>query len=339
MPSGNKMVGNGAYMITNAGTPSELGSYNELESSASISGITQVYDFNTAQANGDINCVCLTSQVGGHFGYGNASGGSFSTRMSLYQGFSVVGVGSGQALRNNYRYSFSYSSPTLTVTKTYEPITVGSIKAGLSEQKTFDMVSDYDLPANANLASFSQDGQYVYFVGNLQSVSAGGTMVYYKYDLDNDTITKQTMTNSSDTTLYPGYGMTVAHGKVFVNCVNSIIDLFDLSTSVLLKENVGGYGYRFTDGLIIVSIGNYPYIYDIDNDTLYPTNGSFSVSYSTGYQYWYDETTDVIYNRQYNDGMPVSSNPLYLATINNLDNTVTKTAAQTMKVTYTLTEV
>ena len=31
-------------------------------------------------------------------------------------------------------------------------------------------------------------------------------------------------------------------------------------------------------------------------------------------------------------------NPLILATINNLDSPVTKTAAQTMKITYTLTK-
>ena len=339
MPSGNKMVGNGAYMITNAGNPSELGSFNELESSASISGITQVYDFNTAQANGDINCVCLTSQVGGHVGYGNASGNRFSTLRSFYDGASVVGVGNGQAIRNNYRYSFAYVSPTLTVTKTYIPVTVGSIKAGLSESATFDMVSDYSLPANANLASFSQDGQYVYFVGNTQSTPASGTMYYYKYDLDNGTLTRQSMTNSSTTTLYPHSGMTVAHGLAFITRLDNIIDVFDLSTSVLMKENVGGLGYPYTSGLILLYNGGYPYFYDTTNDTIYPTNGAFNTSYNTGYQYWYEPTMDVIYNRQYNDGIPVASNPLYLATINNLDNTVTKTAAQTMKVTYTLTEV
>jgi len=34
----------------------------------------------------------------------------------------------------------------------------------------------------------------------------------------------------------------------------------------------------------------------------------------------------------------LANNPLYLATINNLETPVQKTAAQTMKVTYTLTE-
>ena len=34
----------------------------------------------------------------------------------------------------------------------------------------------------------------------------------------------------------------------------------------------------------------------------------------------------------------IAQNPFYLATINNLDSYVTKTANQTMKVTYTLTE-
>ena len=46
MPAGNKMIANGAYGVANAGTPVELGSYNEIESSTSGSdSVTFVYDW------------------------------------------------------------------------------------------------------------------------------------------------------------------------------------------------------------------------------------------------------------------------------------------------------
>lgn len=338
MPTGNKMVGNGSYGVVNAGNPTELGSFNEIESSATTSAVTQVYDFSTSQANGTIGCVCLTSQTGGHIGYGNTSGNSFATRKNFYEGRELRGIGKGQGLRNNWRYTFSFESPILTVTKTYIPLTVGSIKAGLSETKTFDMVADYDLPSGGNISNFCQDGRYIYFTdASFLNKAPSETCYYYKYDLDTETLTRESFVNSSSATLQGWYNFTVAHGLAFVNG-STQVEVFDLSNSVLVKENVGGYGYRYAGGLIVMNINNNPYIYDPQNDTIYPTNGAFSLSYNTGYQYFYDETTDTIYNRQYSDDMPVGSNPLYLATINNLQTPVTKTAAQTMKITYTLTE-
>ena len=74
MSLGNTMVGNGCYGVSNNSAPSELGSYNSLESFESGDTITQVYDYETSQANGTIKCVCLTSRVGGYIGYGNSSG-------------------------------------------------------------------------------------------------------------------------------------------------------------------------------------------------------------------------------------------------------------------------
>ena len=337
MPKGNKMVGNGSYLVTNAGNPPELGTFNEIESSASVSAITQVYDFATNQANGNINCVCLTSRTGGHIGYGNASGTKFPTLKSFYDGMGTQGVGSAHAMRNNYKYECTYDLPILTVKKTYIPITVGSIKAGLSDNITFDL-TDYGMPDGQNIGYFCQDGQYLYFVdSNRANAGAGSTVTYYKLDLDTDTLSTGTFTNSSTATVTGWYGFSVAHGLAFISSNNGV-QVFDLSTSVLVKSNIGGYGYPYAGGLIILNIGNYPYFYDTTNDTIYPTNGAFVLSYNTGYNQWYEATMDIIYNRQYNEGAPVTSNPLYLATINNLDSQVTKTAAQTMKVTYTLTE-
>lgn len=74
MPAGVKMIGNGSKDVTNSGTVTELGSYNDTESGTQSDGsIKFVYDFSTTQANGTIACACLTSKIGGYIGMGNDS--------------------------------------------------------------------------------------------------------------------------------------------------------------------------------------------------------------------------------------------------------------------------
>lgn len=73
MKSGTKMIGKASYGVTNSGNPTELGSFNESESSYTDDTIGLVYDFTTSQANGAIKSVCLTSNIGGLIGYGNTS--------------------------------------------------------------------------------------------------------------------------------------------------------------------------------------------------------------------------------------------------------------------------
>ena len=77
-------------------------------------------------------------------------------------------------------------------------------------------------------------------------------------------------------------------------------------------------------------------MFDKIADTIYPTNG--------GNLLWgkYNPDTDALACTHFNNwnygGTGMYKNPLILSTINNLDTPVTKTAAQTMKITYTLTK-
>ena len=88
--------------------------------------------------------------------------------------------------------------------------------------------------------------------------------------------------------------------------------------------------------------GSYPYImiFDPVNNTYFPANAhqqkSTSQSGSLTEFMGYNDNLDAI--GTYFDRLTAFKNPLYLATINNLDSPVTKTAAKTMKITYTLTE-
>ena len=73
VPAGVKMVGNGSYKVSNSTVVTEMGSYNEVESSLTKNKFEQVYDFSTQQANGIIKSVCLTSALAGFAGMGNSS--------------------------------------------------------------------------------------------------------------------------------------------------------------------------------------------------------------------------------------------------------------------------
>lgn len=67
--AGVNTVGCGST-IAYSGTNTAAGSYNSQESGATENGYKHVWDFTTSQANGQIACVCLTTQAGGFTGAG-----------------------------------------------------------------------------------------------------------------------------------------------------------------------------------------------------------------------------------------------------------------------------
>lgn len=77
-PNGVKMVGCAAYNQVNATTSPRRGSYNATESVLTVTtsekSMKFVYDFATNQANGEINCISLTSYGGGWNGFGGDDG-------------------------------------------------------------------------------------------------------------------------------------------------------------------------------------------------------------------------------------------------------------------------
>ena len=90
---------------------------------------------------------------------------------------------------------------------------------------------------------------------------------------------------------------------------------------------------------------NPAYIYDAVNDTFYPTNASINLygnesflAVSSSSQAYVDDATGLVFSR-YSSSNICFYNPCFLSTINNLESPVTKDVSQTMKVTYTLTEV
>lgn len=337
MPAGNRMTGNGAYNVINNGTPVELGSYNSVESSASTSAITQVYDFTTSQANGQIGCVCLTSATGGYIGYGNPSGEAHATKKSYTNTQSTSNLGGYFAVYDNKAFAFSYAKPVLTIRKKKVPITKGSVFNLTETTETIDLsqLSGYVDNFSLSYGTAGISEGKVYFFRN-PYWEAGATLTYLVFDLTTETAEFRTVTNST------GIGInindiSVSHGKIGITLPSSSDPsyIIDLQTSALIKQ--GEESYLITDFTDELSKAN-GIIYDPVNDTIYPTNGEDPYRAIV----YYDPNLDafITHNWYYSNFETEQINNVshYLATINNLQTPVTKTAAQTMKVTYTLTE-
>lgn len=386
MSLGNKMVGNGSYGLSNSGNPNELGSYNLQESSESGTEITQVYDFATNQANGNIACVCLTSRVGGYIGYGNSSMQYHASRSysfaSLQSQRGVTNFSKASAYGNwIIDVSGNYSDGKIKITKTRRSLITGSVFNGFSKTVEFDLseVGDgYGISGNTyefGCLKLYDIGngifRFVPYFNTSKMIDVNGTVYYYEYDAENDTLTQKSFINTSNRRIcISGYGGNEVVGVIFTknyafvgnDYIARYLEVFDLNTSEHLDSIdarlAGGSAndfrrekiYVLDDGWMCFEVqtqgtaGNFPeFMYDVVNQTAYPVNGNVIMvgSNAGGLVNNPSLGSGVLGKLSYEprgNGQGIIHNPLYLATINNLDSYVTKTANQTMKVTYTLTE-
>lgn len=354
MPAGNKMIANGAYGVTNSGTPTELGSYNSNESSTSGNdSITFVYDFNSSQGNGTISCVCLTTEIGGYIGYGNPSGTRHATTKAFtanQSSRSLSGI-----IYDNYRWSFSVNTSTkeVTVTKTPTEINKGSVFDNIAEDAsvytyttaiTGSSIVVKDL-GNGKVAIFG----FTYNSHSTREWGAGATMKYLLFDMATETLTEKTLTNTSGVTLtLTNYSTRVfdATGDYFIFPTPSgdfgrpreprYAISMTTGTAIMLTTGTAqasgqesSFSYpqnRLADDLTLLSTYGGAYIADMASGNAYPANTS-------NINLWQSADLGAM-----TDNSHIYKNPLILATINNLDTPVTKTATQTMKITYTLTK-
>ena len=182
MPAGVKMIGNGSKDVSNSGAVTELGSYNTTESGLQSDGsIKFVYEFNTAQANGNIACACLTSKVGGYIGMGNDSNRYYNDSYVLnayrsdnnhycYSGINGADNDPNHILypvygenaiyfTNPYNiiYSSAYSSQHWSVTKKIQILKVraGFTSVGIKARRDLrNIVATYDVDIPQNILDY-----------------------------------------------------------------------------------------------------------------------------------------------------------------------------------------
>lgn len=348
MPDGNQMTANGAYGVTNTGTPVELGSWNSIESVIGADSIVMVYDWDTSHGNGEIGCICLTSETGGYIGYGNPSGVAASARNFFLNQNSRSLVG---FIYHNNRYEIHDGG----IRKTKLCVTEGSVFDGIQVN------IEHAWTGNTWMAD-SIAGKAVCFTSNWgTNVAPGGSFTLDIFDCETETFETKTIINSSGATL--GFRNAscadgIAYFAQYVDGYSNSNPLYGFSltdgsfvgASVLSGSINSAYMGKITDELLMCGDNNNVTRIKTDsqdNTSWKVTNGILQ-GQSTGMSFLsicYDPVLKAIIRNGDGEGSPSNDrcqafkNPLYLATVNNLSTPVTKNNTQTMKVTYTLTEV
>jgi len=368
VPRGVKMTGNGAYGITNSSAPSELGSYDDQASEILISQkkIKMVYNYSRLQANendGKIACVCLTSKTGGYIGIGNTSGQYASTLWDLERNAAKADVCPQTSLQdikstynkivcNGCQYSFTLNGTDLEITKFKVPLKNASlldcipitITKNVSDKQYIWMGSNYIVSAYNNKIYLAPSG----------SVKTGNFYLW-EYNTETNELVERTYNFGVPTT-----AVSVSQGKIFVpnnngntyevfNMDGTPYDSFECGT---LIPSIYMPGY----GAVVGDFGNhtlvehedlggtnfYMMMYDPQLKTAYPTNMNV-YGYDRTQGVRQEETSKALTYTFYAGGASsrvtwAINNPLYLATINNLQTPVVKDITYEMIVEYTLTE-
>lgn len=361
VPSGVQMTANGARGILNTGNPVELGSWNENESGWQNDGsYKMVYDWTTSQGNGTIACVCLSSYYGAYKGIGNKSltNKQIAPQMNHYNGITEYDFAnidtyenSGIGLYNNVLTHINrangsvYRDDKWNISKYYFSKTETNVRYGRMVAdnilETKDVSYPFNLSAyNNGTLKFYQDGKYAYCMFARAWTSGSYytrhftfgddyPVKIFKYDLETDTIVQQWNLSPSTTgveafTLGDNVYPTMCCDGKYAVYSKYIFDLSNL-TNVHEIENWSG------EDTGLAPLGNdiaesESRRVDLENAIYLPTNYAGGGTYAGIH---YDNLLGYY-------GKGIFRDPRYIATINNLEEPVTKDASKTMKVTYVI---
>jgi len=350
IPAGHGMTANGAYNVTNNSTPTELGTWNALESSVSSDGntITMVYDWDTSHGNGEIGSVCLTSYEAGVKGIGNARGEyvnkSTSTRAATKYQTDYMCFGD---MRISISPNITDNKLTITCNKVWGET---ALLANTSYDVEITLANQLGRIWNSALV---QTSQYKFLVIRCIDNSSGdfpnGATIYIdEIDIRNMSATARNIVNTSGKTLGGGYYFNmgllgISENEIMVcnrsdNTGHFIVNLSNGTFTQFGEGTKAAYDYApgdiINDNLIIVSPSWFTdtagaRVYDRLTGTVRKQNAA-NPKYRFGGHY-----IESIGAMLTGDGS-MQNNPYYLATINNLETSVTKDVSKTMKVIYTL---
>ena len=340
MPASNKMVANGSFGEANASLASEMGTYSSSDSYFNDNTLCFVYDWTTSQGNGTFQCVCLGSDVGGYIGYGNAK--------SLNSKTPLKSIGENQSdstsydlilTNGNYGYNRQAkitANSHLVLTKTKD---VFSKYVDLFPHVQADI--DVEIPTNKIAANVEKrcrmidEGKIAVFPATIAANDTGNLGIY---DIAHSTwewhsiVAPTALTMEANSEMSPeGFCYVDSSTKMFI----------DLSNDTSAQANISALTkplFKFAEDLWM-SDG---YIYNAYEDKLYPCNGkkfipttanTFNGNLAIGdniRNFTHHSTSFVNYMRQIH-------NPMYLATVNNLSESIEKNNSSAMKLTYTIT--
>lgn len=376
MPAGTKMIGNGIYGVANGSAVTEMGSYDSVNSSIAKSSATLVWDFTTAQAIGGIKSICMGTMNGTSMGYGNSLSNTkhssvsgspvfYDYRSELYYPYNgdpdaiIIGnriyIPSNRSITDTANQLLMYSklAPMDEIDDFRYIAGISSSGKSNWSYSTGYWVSDFSFSFNAPNVALN----YIHVLSFDEPVfvmcaQSSRVLHYYIFNIAEHTVTEKhinlTFTGSGG---YAFYIVAMTPYKVLYAWRSSntgridqayILDInTEVSTRVHAFDDKGYsaiYGTYFADNVLFFTSGTDSSnsgirAFDLVNDTIYycnATNGGGSAFVKNDYNDMMEINTNT-YSRYLGKDM------MRLMTINNLSDTVIKTAADTMKVTYTLT--
>lgn len=357
MPAGTKMTGNACIDVTNNGVPAELGTFVSKSNTAHSMEFNYLWD--VSHGNGIINSVSLTSRVGGYIGYGNRSNVRASTVYNLITGSTSMDSRIDGDNRYGYYNGYVYRASVDKDTNTFN---VYRIPGDLDKASIFtqsQLVSTHQIQSDTTYINSTQSPKY--FNGKIYMCSftyqpsqtynnfkwqVGSTFLspLFVYDIETDTLSEYQLVNDTGNVIefsyYTVYDVESADPKE--NIIRYAGYNFNYLTGV---DSTQWTGRAFTPELYYIQKENihqgrnYTFsIYDPVNETDYITNGFYY--HTNGYKQ-YDDSADGFIgwnNYDANDDTIPFSNPLYLATISNLQEPVTKTDSDILQLKYVLTD-
>lgn len=344
VPSGVGMTGNGAYNVLNSGNPPELGSWNENESGWQQDGsYKMVWDFTTSQANGTVACVCLTSLYHGLQGHGNKSLTYRSNPYNIGTYNSITAKGMGEGAFVGHKNNQSYIMNSNFKNKTSIEVNVFNMPVSSIDMRNVigaELVKTMNVSLPASLQNLTGFTRYIistHMAGNLCYI-----LIAEGYDYDNRIsgavkiavfdVTTEAFTNvysvdiTSESPRVDMSGLSdkyVVLGLTRVNFLDTA-DADDISDGASIYDATGIHQpLEALSQKIFVGSNR---IIDIDTGELLPINSTDFIEAAGGYL-----TANPL---QKLTRTAITRDPRYIATINNLEAPVTKTADKTMKVTY-----
>lgn len=342
-----------------ANTSSKLiGSYNSTESHSNDNGYTSVWDFGTSQANGTIASLSLTNYLAGENPYFNThkSEGSYSTDSTS----PILVYDSDKGIAYLYRSGKFYKKKIFT----------NIIRANTPDFSTEEVVFDFNF-SNSYYYDWTicngYDG-YVYAI-NCKETSSKKSVTFnirrvkvsdFSFT-EEDTLTFQIDNVTCAKTSYTSSGLNMSHcvskGYFYfrsydcytlykVNLSNTV-DVKEINfgdevgvTQIFPKYNGGLYAdfifYVYTSSGTKTKRYSPGWI-NINGDFAYNEDSTYNSEFTTS-SYCAFEGDNLTYLSGTGEGSNYSIFINYLGTICNLASPVTKTSAQTMKITYTLTD-
>lgn len=359
------------HLIGHAGqaadTASRLGgSINTVESGKTDTGYVNVWDFSTSQANGTIASLALTYYLAGQNPFTN-----FQSSISYYSlSHTYYGVGYDEDTSTEYLYQ--YSEGEIYKKKIYNAVITATSPSFGEEEEVFDFA--FSNPNYSNWHVMNGYDGYIYAI-NFASLTTAGTVSIRirKVKVEKGTFTEedeQDFTINNITTV--GTMQTfraVNYTLKMITCVScGYLYLVSQDHKTLYKVNLSNTAdiseYTFDEATIQRMFpkrgGGIIAVFGWTGTT---SSGSTATYYSVGYVYpdgkycYQEESTRSVNEMQgifgyetdkllfqytsnsnsYREYYSFATN--YLGTICNLDSPVVKTSAQSMKITYTLTDV